>query len=130
MNDIPLNIDQSETVTIPEAATILGAGATPEHVRGCILRGTLKAHKDEKGEWCIFLSTLRAILEELEPCDNCNRPATIKIIVKYHFHERVEFTLCDKCASATESSYSRRGGVLEVVRYSLLSEGWVDEYWS
>jgi hypothetical protein len=116
------DIDGPESVSISEAATILGA--TPQSVRSRILRGTLKAYKNNNDDWCVFVADLKRILKEVEPCDNCTKPATTKIIVKYHFHDRVEFVLCNECAHSTASAYSQRGGVLEVAIHSILGEDW------
>jgi hypothetical protein len=116
------DIDGPESVSISEAATILGAGVTPQNVRSRILRGTLNAYKNNNDDWRVLVADLKRILKEVEACDNCAKPATTKIIVKYHFHDRVEFILCNECARTTASAYSQRGGVLEVAIHSLLGE--------
>ena len=68
---------------------------------------------------------LERIMADVEPCSNCTARATSYVIVKYHHHHRVEFTLCDSCAQGAEAAYSRKGGVLEVVAYPLQSEAWL-----
>jgi len=98
---------------------------TSENVRGRIRRGSLAAYQDEDGEWYIPGAELERILTEVEPCANCTASATSYVIVKYHHHHRVEFILCDRCAQQAETAYRRKGGVLEVVAYPLLSEGWL-----
>lgn len=114
-----------EEFTIDEFTALLGSRVTIENVRGRIRRGSLIAYQDENGEWYIPRTELKRLMTEVEPCNNCAGPATSYFIVKYHHHHRVEFTLCDSCAQQAEIAYSRRGGVLEVVTYPLLGEGWL-----
>jgi hypothetical protein len=120
-----MGVDEIETVGIREAAEMLGAGVTPENVRGRIRRGSLRAHKDESQEWRVAVPDLQQILEEIEPCGNCDEPATRYVIVKYPHHDRIEFPLCAKCADQAEAAYSRQGNVLETIVYPLLGEGWL-----
>jgi hypothetical protein len=116
--------NQTAYLNIKEAAVKLGDGITSDHIRGRIRRGSLKAIQDDSGNWWIPSSEVDRLLQERELCGNCRKPATQFVIVKYHFHERVEFVLCDVCAGTAETAYSRKGGVLEVISYPLLSEGW------
>jgi hypothetical protein len=115
----------SENVSAEEAASILGHGVTVEHIRRRILRGTLPAEKAADGAWQVPAAALAQLLDERDPCGSCGAPADLFIIIKYHHKERVEFILCEKCANQVEGVYSRRGGVLEVVSFPLLSEGWL-----
>ena len=114
-----------EAVTVPAFARLLGEGVTEENVHARIQRGSLAAHQDETGEWFVPRAELDRIRAEIEPCQNCGEPSNSYVIVKYHDHERVEFALCDVCASAAQMAYSRKGGVLEVVTYPVLGEGWL-----
>ena len=114
-----------DTVTVSEFVALLDGRVTVGNVHGRIRRGSLSAYQDEKGEWCISKAELERIMAEVEPCDNCATLATSLVIVKYHQHHRVEFTLCDSCAHQAQAAYSRKGGVLEVVTYPLLGEGWL-----
>jgi hypothetical protein len=114
-----------ETISIPEAAEILDVGVTPENIRARIRRGSLLADRDDHQEWRVAVPDLRRVLEEIEPCGNCDEPATRYVIVKYPHHNRHEFALCSECAGKAESAYSRHGGVLETVVYPALGEGWL-----
>ncbi|MCP5099331.1 MAG: hypothetical protein GY943_27575 [Chloroflexi bacterium] len=118
-------IDSNDaTVSAAEAAEKLGNGVSLEDVYGRIRRGTLSASKDEWGNWRIPIANLTQILNDIEDCGSCSNLATSYVIVKYHHHNRVEFTLCDDCAKKAHVAYGRRGGVLEIITYPLLSEGW------
>ena len=117
--------DYQEAFTVSEFVALLGGRVTTGNVRGRIRRGSLSAYQDQDGEWYIPKAELERIMAEVEPCDNCAALATSFVIVKYHHHHRVEFTLCDSCAQQAQTAYSRKGGVLEVVTYPLLSEGWL-----
>jgi hypothetical protein len=114
-----------KTVDIFEAAAILGAGISADNIYSRIRRGTLNAHMDENGKWCIPVSELERIKKETDICVNCHEPAISLVIVKYHSHDRIEFILCDKCAASAEIAYGRQGGVLEIVSYALFGEGWL-----
>ena len=118
-------MDRGRTVSVAEAAEMLGAGVTPENVRARIRRGSLRANRGKDQEWRIALCDLRQLLEELEPCGNCGEPATRYVIVKYPHHDRIEYALCAACAFQAEAAYSRQGNVLETVVYPLLGEGWL-----
>jgi hypothetical protein len=117
--------NHQEAVTISEFVALLGGRVTIGNVHGRIRRGSLSAYQDESGAWYIPKPELERIRAEVEPCDNCAAPATSLVIVKYHHHHRVEFILCDSCAQQAQTAYSRKGGVLEVVTYPLLGEGWL-----
>jgi len=117
------NVD--EVLTISEFVTALGGEISIENVLGRIRRGSLSAYQNINGEWNIPLTELERIKAEVEPCNNCSDVATSYVIVKYHHHQRVEFTLCDECAQQAEAAYSRKGGVLEIITYPLLGEGWL-----
>jgi hypothetical protein len=114
-----------EEIPIAEFTALLGGHVTIENVRGRIRRGSLRAYQDPDGEWLIPKAELERLLADVEPCNNCASPATSYLIVKYHHHHRVEFTLCHSCTQQAETAYSRKGGVLEVVTYPLLGEGWL-----
>ena len=116
--------EETEAVNVAEAAEILGKGVTVADVHGRIRRGSLDAYKDEQGNWCIPTAELQRVLDQVEVCGSCMNLATSYVIIKYHHHHRVEFILCDECARKTQLAYSRRGGVLEIVAYPLLGEGW------
>jgi hypothetical protein len=118
--------DYPEEFTVAEFTALLGGRVTIENVRGRIRRGSLIADQDEDGAWYIPRAELERVMAEVEPCNNCESPATSYFIVKYHHHHRVEFTLCESCAQQAEIAYSRKGGVLEVVTYPLLGEGWLN----
>jgi hypothetical protein len=117
--------DHQEAITVAEFVAQLGGRVTIGNVQGRIRRGSLAAYQDENGEWHIPRSELKRIIADVESCDNCSALASSFVIVKYHQHHRVEFALCDRCAQQAQSAYSRRGGVLEVVTYPLLGEGWL-----
>lgn len=117
--------NHQEAITVSEFVALLGGRVTVGNVHGRIRRGSLSAYQDENGEWFIPKAELERIMTEVEPCANCEALATSFVIVKYHQHHRVEFTLCDSCAQQAQIAYSRKGGVLEVVTYPLLSEGWL-----
>ena len=117
--------NHQEAITVSEFVALLGDHVTIGHVQGRIRRGSLSAFQGENGEWYIPKAELARIMAEVEPCNNCAAVATSFVIVKYHQHHRVEFTLCDGCAQQAQTAYSRKGGVLEVVAYPLLSEGWL-----
>jgi len=110
---------------IHQAAQLLGLGVTADHFHARIRRKSLKAQMDSDGVWRISLSELHQVQQQEESCPTCSLAVTSYVIVKYHHHQRVEFTLCDDCADATEKAYSKQGGVLEVVSYPVLSEGWM-----
>ena len=114
-----------KTVDIYQAAQILGKGVSSDNIHARIRRGSLKAHKEKDGEWRIPTAELNRIQQEMENCGYCMQPATSFIIVKYHNHVRVEFILCENCATSAERAYSKNGGVLEVVSYPIHSEGWM-----
>lgn len=116
--------EEVKTVPVAEAMKILGHGVTLANVHGRIRRGSLEACKNEQGEWRISLTDLKRILDEVEVCGSCPNLATSFIIIKYHHHIRIEFTLCDECAAKAQLAYSRQGGVLEIVAFPLLREGW------
>jgi len=117
---------KEEAITIAETAEILSHGVTPENIYGRILRGTLSAYQAEGGEWYVPIAEINRIVNEVEMCGNCSNKGTSFVIVKYHHHNRVEFTLCDWCAEKAEKAYSKRGGgVLEIVSYPLFGEGWM-----
>jgi len=116
--------DEKITVRISEAALMLGNGLTPENVHGRIRRGTLEATKDELGEWRVSVAVIRRILDEVDPCSNCENSAVSLVIIKYHHHVREEFVLCVNCAQKAHSAYSRQGGVIEIVTFPFLGEGW------
>ena len=117
--------DHQEAITVAEFVAQLGQRVTIGNVHGRICRGSLAAYQDENGDWYVPRSELERIVAEVGPCDNCSAQASSFVIVKYHQHHRVEFALCDSCAQQAQSAYSRRGGVLEVVTYPLLGEGWL-----
>ena len=119
-----LNDNDESTCSAAEAARRLGEGVSLEDVYGRIRRGSLAAEQDESGSWRVSLVSLNQILANVEQCESCSNSATSYIIVKYHHHERIEFELCDVCAKKAQVAYGRRGGVLEVVTYPLLGEGW------
>ena len=102
-------------VTIEEAARMLGQGVSPEDVHGRIKRGTLEAAQNEAGEWWIERTYLNQLIEEREKCSACAAPGSQYVIVKYHFHERVEFVVCESCLRSSTQAYNRKGGVLEVI---------------
>lgn len=114
-----------KTVDISQAAEILGDGISADHIHARIRRGTISAQRSEDGKWRIDLTELQRIQDQGEYCGNCSQLATGFVIVKYHNHERVEFTLCENCANNAEKAYRKQGGVLEVVSFPLLSEGWL-----
>jgi hypothetical protein len=114
-----------EVTTISEAAKMLGNGVTVENVYARIRRGSLEACQDERGEFHILLAEIHRVFEEAETCGNCSNLAASLVIIKYHHHDRVEFTLCAECANKTYSAYRRQGGVLEIVVYPLFGEGWM-----
>lgn len=113
-----------EDVSVPEAVKKLGSGVTLENVYGRIRRGSLNAYKNEQGDWRISVADLKKVLDEVEACGSCSNLATSFVIIKYHNHNRVEFALCDECAGKAQLAYSRQGGVLEIVTFPLLGEGW------
>ena len=128
MTNIPDPYSKGETpktVSVSEAAEILGNGVTKENVRARIRRGSLEATKDNGGKWRISTHVLQTVLNEVEPCNNCNQNATSYVIIKYPHHDRVEFALCEVCAEEAEKAYSRQGRVLEVIGYPILGEGWL-----
>jgi hypothetical protein len=116
--------EEVKTVPVAEAMKILGHGVTPANVHGRIRRGSLEAYKNEQGEWRIPLADLKRILDDVEVCGSCPHLATSFVIIKYHHHNRIEFTLCADCAAKAQLAYSRQGGVLEIVAFPLLGEGW------
>jgi len=116
--------EEVKTVSVPEAVKILGNGVTLENVHGRIRRGSLEACKNEQGEWRISVADLGRVLDEVEACGSCSNLATSFVIIKYHNHNRIEFALCDECAGKAQLVYRRQGGVLEIVTFPLLGEGW------
>jgi len=104
---------------------MLGDDILPEDVYKRIQLGTLEAYKNDEDEWRLYVTDLKRILGEVEPCSNCSENATKLVIIKYHFHHHVRFVLCQKCAYAAQSAYSRKGGVIEIITFPLLGEGWI-----
>lgn len=119
--------NHQKSVTMAEFVAFVDDRVTIENVRARIRRGSLTAYRNEAGEWMIPQLELERVLVDVEPCHNCAESATSFVIVKYHHHQRVEFSLCDRCAQKAEIAYSRKGGVLEVVTYPLQSEGWLKQ---
>ena len=107
-----------------EAAAYLGTGITPANIFSRIRRGSMTAVKHDD-TITIPQSELDRLIREVDPCADCGQPATTYLIVKYHDHDRVEFSLCDHHASTAQMAYGRKGGVIEVVAYPLLGEGWL-----
>ncbi len=122
--DLFTSDEKIKTVSVLEAAKTLGNGVTRENVHSRIRRGSLEGFKNEGGEWRVPVADLKSILEQAEDCGGCSNSATRYVIVKYHDHDRVEFALCDECAGKAQLAYGRHGGVLEIVTYPLLGEGW------
>ena len=120
-----MKLENQDALTLAELARMLGNGVTPANLRGRIRRGSLAAFLNAQGEWLVNRREARKIMEEVEPCQSCPDLAASFVIVKYHQHHRVEFTLCPDCAQKAQSAYSRQGGVLEVVVYPLHGEGWM-----
>ena len=118
-------IHNSEALTLAEIVASLDGRTTKENILARVHRGSLSAFQDENGTWFIPQDELERLLAEVEPCHNCEAQATSYVIVKYHQHHRVEFSLCEECAQQAHAAYSRKGGVLEVVVYPLLGEGWL-----
>ncbi len=110
--------------TCAEAADYLGTGITATNLFARIRRGSVTAvpHNDTI---TIPQSELDRLIREVDPCADCGQPATTYLIVKYHHHDRVEFSLCNHHANTAQMAYGRKGGVLEVVAYPLLGEGWL-----
>lgn len=110
--------------TCAEAADYLGTGITPANLFARIRRGSITAvtHNDTI---TIPQSELDRLIGEVPPCTDCDKPATTYLIIKYHDHDRVDFSLCDYHANTAQMAYSRKGGVLEVVAFPWLGEGWL-----
>ena len=110
--------------TCQKAAAYLGNGITTANLFARIRRGSLTAVTQND---TIFIpqTELDRIINEVDPCADCGQPATTYLIVKYHDHDRVEFSLCENHANTAQMAYGRKGGVLEIVAYPLLGEGWL-----
>jgi hypothetical protein len=111
-------------LSVSEVALLLGPGVTPENVRARIRRGTLHARRVEGGRWQVSRAEVERVRKEAGACSHCDREASTLVIVKYHYHERVEFALCGRCAATAEAAYGRQQGVLEVCAWPLHGEGW------
>lgn len=120
-----LSLIKMTAIPLSELVQMLGNDVTLENLRGRVRRGSLAAFQDEHGKWHVTINEVNRILEEVENCQGCMDLATSFVIVKYHHHHRVEFTLCPDCAQKAQAAYSRQGGVLEIVTYSLQGEGWM-----
>ena len=118
------NKKNDNQLTPHEAAVYLGTGITPANIFARIRRGSLTA-VSQNDTLTIPQSELDRLLREVDPCADCGQPATTYLIIKYHHHERVEFSLCDFHANTAQMAYGRKGGVIEVVTYPLLGEGWL-----
>ena len=115
----------SDALTLSQAAEMLGPGITSANIYARIRRGSLAAAKDAEGVWHIPRSEVQRTLEAVGNCAHCDQRATNHMIIKYHHHERVEFDLCDQCVLSAERAYRRQGGVLEIVVYPVIGEGWM-----
>ena len=111
-------------ISVKEATELLGPGVTVQNVVGMTKRGTLHGVNDENGQLMIDKYHLDEVIENREKCDACRKPGSQFVIVKYHHHVRVEFVSCEDCVIEAVNGYSRKGGVLEVVYFPLLSEAW------
>jgi hypothetical protein len=120
-----MNDDPEATVDLHTAATMLGAGVSVALVHARIRRGSLVGVRLSSGEWRVLAADLKRVLEDVDLCPTCNAPATHLVIIKYHFHERLQFTLCEQHAKAAAATYRLKGGVLEVGLWPILSEAWM-----
>lgn len=112
-------------VAVAIAAEMLGSDVTEAHIRARLRRGSLQGRLDTDGSWLVDSDSILDSLRSAGRCGACERDATEYVIVKYHHHERVEFSLCEQHGGEATLTYSRQGGVLEVVGYPLQSEGWL-----
>ena len=121
-----MDIDEKpdKLLTCEEAANYLGVGITAANIFARIRRGSMTA-VTQNDTVLIPQAELARIIQTVDPCSDCGQPATTYLIVKYHDHDRVEFSLCQRHANTALMAYSRQGGVLEVVAYPLLGEGWL-----
>ena len=121
----PLATDREVTVDLVTAAAILGMGVSAALVRARLRRGSLAGVRLASGEWRVLAADLRRVLADFDPCPTCHAPATHVVIIKYHFHERLQFTLCEAHAKAAAATYRLKGGVIEVGLWPLVSEAWM-----
>lgn len=120
-----LDTDCEATVDLSTAATLLGAGVSAALVRARLRRGSLAGVRLVSGEWRALAADLRRVLADFDPCPTCQAPATHLVIIKYHFHERLQFTLCEQHAQAAAATYRLKGGVIEVGLWPVVSEAWM-----
>lgn len=113
-----------DLLTVTEAAAQLGAGVSLANVYARIKRGSVTAVVLDNQTY-ILQAEVNRLIAELEPCADCQQPATSYVIVKYHHHERLHFSLCQRHAATAQMAYSRQGGVIEVVAFPILGEGWL-----
>lgn len=121
-----MDTDHETTVDLSTAAAILGAGVSVALVRARLRRGSLAGVRLASGEWRVLAADLTRVLADFDPCPTCLAPATHLIIIKYHFHERLQFTLCEPHAKAAAATYRLKGGVLEVGLWPIVSEAWIE----
>jgi hypothetical protein len=110
--------------TCQEAAVYFGIGITAANIYARIRRGSITA-VSHNNTATIPQAELDRLIRDVDPCADCGQPATTYLIIKYHDHDRVEFSLCDYHANTAQMAYGRKGGVLEVVAFPLLGEGWL-----
>jgi len=121
----PMDTALAATVDLPTAAAMLGTGVSVALVRARLRRGSLAGVRLASGEWRVLAADLTRVLQDVDPCPACHAPATHLVIIKYHFHERLQFTLCEHHAKAAAATYRLKGGVLEVGLWPVLSEAWM-----
>jgi hypothetical protein len=120
-----LDTDREATVDLSTAAAMLGTGVSTALVRARLRRGSLAGVRLASGEWRVLAADLTRVLADFDACPTCHAPATHLVIIKYHFHERLQFTLCEQHAKAAAATYRLKGGVIEVGLWPLVSEAWM-----
>lgn len=120
-----MNHTTDPTVSVAEAAELLGDGVAERHIRARLRRGTLLGTEAADGTWRVSVAGIEDSLTNVPACGGCGNRVTDMVIVKYPHHDRVEFELCAHHAAQTAVAYGRQGQVLEVVTYPYQSEGWL-----
>ncbi len=112
-------------LSLAQAAVVLGDGVTAAHVKARLRRRSLDGEQDDDGQWHVAVDSIERSLAEVPWCGGCGSRVTEMVIVKYPYHDRVEFELCATHGTQTAIAYGRQGQVLEVVAYPCQSEGWL-----